>query len=115
MTFDRLSRSCLCKFERIHQLPPRAALFMQLPMGRQPARLGHVPNDEWRVADHPHRYFTDVIELPSTFEQLRTTSAGNPLRTLVEHLGRACSNPAIVNALLYVTSPIRLTMRPIEH
>lgn len=48
------------------------------------------------------RYFVDVIELPSTFEQLRTTAAGTPLRILVDHLAATCTNPAIVNALLYV-------------
>lgn len=46
------------------------------------------------------RYFTDVIELPSTFEQLRTTEAGNCVRVLVDHLSDNCTNPAIVNALL---------------
>ena len=46
------------------------------------------------------RYITDAIELPSTFEQLRTTSAGAPLRVLVEHLSANCHNSAIVNALL---------------
>ncbi|KAF4445121.1 Calcium channel YVC1 [Fusarium austroafricanum] len=45
-------------------------------------------------------YFVDVIELPSTFEQLRTTAAGTPLRILVDHLSATCTNPAIVNALL---------------
>jgi len=49
-----------------------------------------------------YRYFVDVIELPSTFEQLRTTAAGTPLRILVDHLAATCTNPAIVNALLYV-------------
>ncbi|OHX00453.1 ion transporter [Colletotrichum incanum] len=45
-------------------------------------------------------YFVDVIVLPSTFEQLRTTAAGEPLRILVDHLNATCTNPAIVNALL---------------
>ncbi|KAF9765853.1 hypothetical protein IL306_001778 [Fusarium sp. DS 682] len=45
-------------------------------------------------------YFVDAIELPSTFEQLRTTAAGAPLRILVDHLVATCTNPAIVNALL---------------
>ncbi|GAO17768.1 hypothetical protein UVI_02006360 [Ustilaginoidea virens] len=45
-------------------------------------------------------YFTDVIELPSTFEQLRTTEAGNCIRVLVDHLSENCAHPAIVNALL---------------
>ncbi|TQS33811.1 hypothetical protein Golomagni_05832, partial [Golovinomyces magnicellulatus] len=45
-------------------------------------------------------YFRDVIELPSTFEQLRTTPVGNCLRILVDHLAEICTNPAIVNALV---------------
>ncbi|KAG6000014.1 hypothetical protein E4U21_006044 [Claviceps maximensis] len=45
-------------------------------------------------------YFSDVIELPSTFEQLRTTEAGNCIRVLVDHLSDHCTHPAIVNALL---------------
>jgi hypothetical protein len=47
-----------------------------------------------------YRYITDIITLPSTFEQLRTTSAGDGLRNLTEHLSRECTNPSIVNALL---------------
>ncbi|POS71979.1 hypothetical protein DHEL01_v209632, partial [Diaporthe helianthi] len=45
-------------------------------------------------------YFNAVVVLPVTFEQLRTTSAGQGLRTLVEHLSMECSHAAIVNALL---------------
>ncbi|KAI3402112.1 hypothetical protein diail_41 [Diaporthe ilicicola] len=45
-------------------------------------------------------YFNGVVVLPVTFEQLRTTSAGQGLRILVEHLRVECSHPAIVNALL---------------
>ncbi|KAL2022909.1 hypothetical protein VTK56DRAFT_4440 [Thermocarpiscus australiensis] len=45
-------------------------------------------------------YIADVIVLPSTFEQLRTTGAGDGLLVLVDHLGRTCTHPAIVNALL---------------
>lgn len=45
-------------------------------------------------------YITDAIVLPSTFEQLRTTSAGNSIRLLVDHLVANVTNPAIVNALL---------------
>ena len=51
------------------------------------------------------RYFYDAIELPSTFEQLRTTAAGNCIRVLVDHLNDTCTNPAIVNALLCVARP----------
>src|SRR5690349_17108978 len=46
------------------------------------------------------RYIAQTVELPCTFEQLRTTTAGDGLRTLVEHLVRTCTHPAIVNALL---------------
>ncbi|KJZ79162.1 hypothetical protein HIM_01313 [Hirsutella minnesotensis 3608] len=45
-------------------------------------------------------YFSDAIELPSTFEQLRTTPAGNCVRVLVDHLKATCTNPATVHALL---------------
>jgi len=45
-------------------------------------------------------YFVDEIHLPSTFEQLRTTAAGNKIRYLVEHLVRTVKNPVIINALL---------------
>ncbi|KAI0891737.1 ion transporter [Annulohypoxylon nitens] len=45
-------------------------------------------------------YITDAIYMPSTFEQLRTTSAGDDLRVLVEHLSTRVTNPAVVNALL---------------
>ncbi|KXJ95284.1 ion transporter [Microdochium bolleyi] len=45
-------------------------------------------------------YIADVVYTPSTFEQLRTTAAGDPLRTLTDHLSRNVTNPAIVNALL---------------
>ncbi|CAI4210898.1 unnamed protein product [Parascedosporium putredinis] len=46
------------------------------------------------------RYFTAVITLPHTLEQLRTSAAGSELRSLVDHLALNCSNPTIVNALL---------------
>ncbi|XWW93897.1 hypothetical protein V2A60_001836 [Cordyceps javanica] len=45
-------------------------------------------------------YFRSVIELPSTFEQLRTTAAGACLRDLANHLADTCHNLLIVNALL---------------
>ncbi|KAK4237348.1 hypothetical protein C8A03DRAFT_34721 [Achaetomium macrosporum] len=45
-------------------------------------------------------YIANTIVLPSTFEQLRTTGAGEGLRTLVDHLALTCTHPAIVNALL---------------
>lgn len=49
-------------------------------------------------------FITEAVDLPSSFEQLRNTSAGEPLRLLVTHLSRTCINPAIINALLYVAS-----------
>ncbi|KAL7942688.1 hypothetical protein V8C42DRAFT_331648 [Trichoderma barbatum] len=59
------------------------------------------PDDSFRqVVKKLSQYITDAVELPSTFEQLRTTSAGTCLRLLVDHLGDTCVNPAIVNALL---------------
>ncbi|KAB5572168.1 hypothetical protein GE09DRAFT_659989 [Coniochaeta sp. 2T2.1] len=45
-------------------------------------------------------FISEVVDLPSSFEQLRTTSAGDGLRHLVDHLSRTCTNPAIVNSLL---------------
>jgi len=46
-------------------------------------------------------YITEAISMPSSFEQLRTTSAGNNVRILVDHIVNNVTNPAIVNALLY--------------
>ncbi|PHH64411.1 hypothetical protein CDD81_4632 [Ophiocordyceps australis] len=58
-------------------------------------------DDSFRqVARKLSRYLADAIELPSTFEQLRTTAAGNCLRVLVDHLNATCTNPSIVHALL---------------
>ncbi|KAG6034484.1 hypothetical protein E4U19_005675 [Claviceps sp. Clav32 group G5] len=58
-------------------------------------------SDSFRVVvEKLSLYFSDVIELPSTFEQLRTTEAGNCIRVLVDHLSQNCTHPAIVNALL---------------
>ncbi|KAF9874630.1 ion transporter [Colletotrichum karsti] len=58
-------------------------------------------NDSFRdVVKKISVYITDVIVLPSTFEQLRTTAAGECLRILVDHLNATCTNPATVNALL---------------
>ncbi|TVY48864.1 Calcium channel [Lachnellula occidentalis] len=45
-------------------------------------------------------YFVDAITLPSTFEELSTTTAGNELRTLADHLVASVHNPALVNSLL---------------
>ncbi|KAF4630386.1 hypothetical protein G7Y89_g7750 [Cudoniella acicularis] len=45
-------------------------------------------------------FFVDELTLPSTFEQFRTTAAGNKLRHLVDHLAVTCKNPVIISALL---------------
>ncbi|KAE8443417.1 hypothetical protein EG329_001898 [Mollisiaceae sp. DMI_Dod_QoI] len=45
-------------------------------------------------------YMVDEIALASTFEQLRTTSAGNKIRILVDHLVLNVTNPCLINALL---------------
>lgn len=59
------------------------------------------PEDEFKdVVEKLSIYFGEVIELPSSFEQLRSTSAGDCLKLLVDHLGRTCTNPVIVSALL---------------
>ncbi|KAI4601024.1 hypothetical protein KJ359_012211 [Pestalotiopsis sp. 9143b] len=62
-------------------------------------RIGY--EDPFRdVVKSISRYIADCIYLPLTFEQLRTTSNGDCLRTLVDHLAENVDNPAIVNALL---------------
>ncbi|TVY55879.1 Calcium channel, partial [Lachnellula suecica] len=45
-------------------------------------------------------YFVDEITMPSSFEQLRTTNAGNKVRILVDHLVVSVHNPVLINALL---------------
>jgi hypothetical protein len=44
--------------------------------------------------------------MSSTFEQLRTTSAGNKIRILVDYLVVNTTNPALINALLLVIPPL---------
>ncbi|KAK1749846.1 calcium channel YVC1 [Echria macrotheca] len=75
------------------------------PQGRQ-VRFGpELPDitvdDTFReVVKKLSTYIAETVQLPSTFEQLRTTGAGDGLRALVDHLSRTCTHPAIVNALL---------------
>lgn len=45
------------------------------------------------------------------FEQLRTSSS--ELRSLVDHLALNCSNPTIVNALLYVLDKSSFSRLPV--
>ncbi|KAG9247684.1 hypothetical protein BJ878DRAFT_491316 [Calycina marina] len=45
-------------------------------------------------------YFVEEFPTPSTFEQLRTTSAGTKIRILVDHLVLNVTNSALINALL---------------
>ncbi|KAI5866697.1 ion transporter [Durotheca rogersii] len=69
---------------------------------RLDARLPNIAHeDTFRdVVKKLSLYIADVICMPSTFEQLRTTSAGDDLQLLVEHLSAWVTNPLIVNALL---------------
>ncbi|KAF4592581.1 ion transporter [Ophiocordyceps camponoti-floridani] len=53
-----------------------------------------------QVAAKLSAYFVDAIDMPSSFEQLRTTVAGNCLRDLVDHLHDHNLNLATVHALL---------------
>ncbi|KAL8409185.1 hypothetical protein RB594_007581 [Gaeumannomyces avenae] len=58
-------------------------------------------NDSFRVVvKKVSIYMAEVVTLPCSFEQLRTTAAGDGLRSLVSHLTAECNNKAIVNALL---------------
>ena len=45
-------------------------------------------------------FFTRAVETPSTFEQLRTSSAGYSVRGLVSYLADNVHNPHLVSALL---------------
>jgi hypothetical protein len=95
---------------RVKARPPPAeagaALRTPSPMGRQVRFISaelpdNSENDCFRVlVKKLSVYIADVVLLPVTFEQLRTTGAGEGLRALVDHLGRNCTHPAIVNALL---------------
>lgn len=63
------------------------------------------PNDPFaKVVKALSLYFVDELHVPSTFEQLRTTSAGNRIRVLVDYLVANVTNPALINALLSVSS-----------
>ncbi|GAW20019.1 hypothetical protein ANO14919_095130 [Xylariales sp. No.14919] len=69
---------------------------------RGDVELPNIPHDDsFRdVVKKIASYITEVIYMPVTFEQLRTTSAGDELHNLVEYLSVRVTNPAIVNALL---------------
>ncbi|KAF4982451.1 hypothetical protein FZEAL_1969 [Fusarium zealandicum] len=93
-------------------MPPIKVKSKKLPAAREGSPVSLRPESEYELPDIAANdsfrdvvkklslYFVDVIELPSTFEQLRTTAAGSPLRILVDHLAATCTNPATVNALL---------------
>ncbi|KAL2261533.1 hypothetical protein VTK26DRAFT_3973 [Humicola hyalothermophila] len=92
---------------RVKSRPQQADDALQSPsLAGRHVRLGaELPDiseaDSFRtVVKKLSMYIADVIVLPSTFDQLRTTGAGDGLRALVDHLGRTCTHPAIVNALL---------------
>lgn len=50
-------------------------------------------------------YVTKAVDAAYTYEQLRTTFAGQSLRPLILRLSDECRHPGIVAALLYVNSP----------
>ncbi|KAJ8116680.1 hypothetical protein ONZ43_g4386 [Nemania bipapillata] len=64
--------------------------------------LPHIAHDDpFRdIVKKISSYISEVIDTPVSFEQLRTTSAGDELHSLVEYLSVEVKNPAIVNALL---------------
>ncbi|KKA31015.1 hypothetical protein TD95_005217 [Thielaviopsis punctulata] len=72
------------------------------PVKSSPGELPDIDIDDTfhHVIKKLSRYFASAITVPSTFEQLRTTVAGDSVQALVEHLGLTCSNRCIVNALL---------------
>ncbi|KAI0433622.1 ion transporter [Xylaria sp. FL1042] len=69
---------------------------------RDQARLPNIAyDDSFRdIIKKISSYITEVVYAPATFDQLRTTSAGDQLHSLVEYLSVEVTNPAIVNALL---------------
>ena len=46
-------------------------------------------------------YISHAIDTPYTYEQLRTTVAGQSLKPLIFSLSEECHHPAIVAGLLY--------------
>ncbi|TVY45355.1 Calcium channel [Lachnellula subtilissima] len=79
------------------------------PMGEQrqqaspiPLPLPRIKSDDSfvEVVKSLSVYFVDEITMPSTFEQLRTTSAENKLRILIDHLVVSVHNPVLINSLL---------------
>ncbi|TVY93623.1 Calcium channel [Lachnellula willkommii] len=74
------------------------------PMGEEqlPSSLPRIKSDDSfvEVVKSLSVYFVDEITMPSTFEALRTTSAGNKLRTLIDHLVASVHNPVLINSLL---------------
>ena len=57
-------------------------------------------------------YFTDAIELPLTFDELRTKPSGRVLTPLIAYMSDSVHHPAIVSALLYVEGVLQ---RPAAH
>lgn len=91
---------------RVKSRPAQVEVPLRTPSpGRFPLQGVQLPDitedDSFReVVKKLSVYIADTILLPSTFEQLRTTAAGEDLRVLVDHLSQTCTHPAIVNALL---------------
>ncbi|PHH51304.1 hypothetical protein CFIMG_005173RA [Ceratocystis fimbriata CBS 114723] len=72
------------------------------PIASSPGQLPDIDDDDTFhvVIKKLSRYLNETIRVPSSFEQLRTTVAGDCVQSLVEHLSVACHNRCIVNALL---------------
>ncbi|TAQ91658.1 hypothetical protein B7494_g111 [Chlorociboria aeruginascens] len=78
--------------------PPRSQSLDPQQLAKMP-KIG--PDDAFvKVVKSLSVFFVNEITMPSTFEQLRTTSAGNSIRVLVEYLVINITNPALINALL---------------
>ncbi|KAL5601096.1 hypothetical protein BROUX41_005920 [Berkeleyomyces rouxiae] len=81
---------------------PRQASPEPPPVPSSPGELPNIDDDDTFhvVIRKLSRYFIESIHVPSSFEQLRTTVAGDCVQSLVEHLTVTCHNRCIVNALL---------------
>ncbi|KAL8949359.1 MAG: hypothetical protein Q9222_004524 [Ikaeria aurantiellina] len=95
--------------------------FMQMPQtpmseGLRTGQTDWVPplpiiDEDEPLAEVVHelsQYFVDVIEVPHTFEQLRTASVGHILKPLVRSLSDRCHHPGIIAALMYVAHRLKL-------
>ncbi|KAI9891075.1 MAG: hypothetical protein M1814_003274 [Vezdaea aestivalis] len=80
---------------------PPADRFLQMSVDDHP----RLPDIEFQdtfviVVIKVYKYIFAVIDGPHTFEQLRTSSAGRPLKPLAKHLSGYVYHPALIAALL---------------